>query len=413
MTESQIITDSARAPVSGDGQEQSIECDEGREGVSFFDLLVVLSKYKKIVVGLPIAAAVIAAAYSLSLPDIYTASTKILPPQANRPTAAGMLAQIGGLTGAAGGSLGLKNPNELYIGMLKSRRVADALIERFDLNNVFQEKLQSDTRATLLGMTKVEDGDDGMIAVKVDDIDPQRAADIANAYVEELYKLTSVLAVTEASQRRLFYEQQLTQAKDNLARAESFARQSLEKGGVIQVEGQGRAVMETASRLRAQITGKEVQIGAMRAFASDANPELLAAQQELQAMRRELAKMEGEGLPRVKGRQVDGASSGIDNFTLLRDVKYHETLYELLAKQYELAKLDEAKEAAVIQVLDKAIPPDRKSKPSRRIIVLLAAGGALFLGVLWAVLREAMLKARKDPQQAAKIDAIRRNLKSR
>ena len=185
---------------------------------------------------------------------------------------------------------------------------------------------------------------------------------LANAYVDELFKLTNVLAVTEASQRRLFFERQFEQARDNLTKAEAAARQAMDKGGLVQVEGQGRAIIENTARLRGQITVKEVQIGAMRTFATDNNPDLKLAQQELESMKRELARIEGtSGSKSGNGREND--SSGIDSVGLLRNVKYQETVYELLAKQFELAKIDEAKDSAVVQVMDKAIEPDRKSKP--------------------------------------------------
>ncbi len=376
--------------------------------ISLLDLLIVLAKHKKLILGLPFAAAILAAIYSLSLPNIYTASTKILPPQQNQSTAAGMLAQLGGLGGIAGGALGLKGPSDLYIGMLKSRKVADGIIERFDLNALFQQKLQSGTRAALGGMTQIKAEKDGMITIEVDDKDPKRAAVLANAYVDELYKLTSVLAVTEASQRRLFFERQLAQAKDNLAKVEAFAKQALQEGGLVQVESQGRVMIETAARLRAQMTVKEVQIGAMRTFAADRNPDLRLAQQELESMKRELAKMEGAGGTKVMKHGGANERQGIDNLSLLRDVKYYETIYELLAKQYELAKLDEAKDSAIIQVLDKAIEPDFRSKPKRTFIVVLTALVAGVFAVFWAFIWEAGRKARQNPQQAERLHLLRR-----
>src|SRR5260221_8632067 len=196
--------------------------------------------------------------------------------------------------------------------------------------------------------------------------------------------LTKVLAVTEASQRRLFFERQLLQVKDNLTSAEMAARRGLQKGGLAQVDAQGRSMIEVTARLRAQISAKEVQLGAMRTFAAEGNPELQRTQQELEALRHELARIEGSS-PVNSGRGADASgNTGLDNLGRLRDVKYYEFLYELLAKQYELAKIDEAKDATVIQVIDKAIEPDRKSKPRRTQIVLISAIAALFVSILWA-----------------------------
>src|ERR1041384_726538 len=329
--------------------------DEG----SLLDLLIVLAKHKRIVLGVPFVVAIAAAIISLLMPNIYTGTTRILPPQQSASAASAMLNQLGGVLGAfggvAGGALGVRNPNDLYVGMLKSRTVADNLIARFDLSKVYQQELQSGTRLALQGNTSIAAGRDGIITIEVDDKDPKRAADLANSYVEELMKLTKVLAVTEASQRRLFFERQLLQVKDNLTTAEVAARQGLQKGGLAQVDAQGRSMIEVTARLRAQISAKEVQIGSMRTFAAEGNPELQRTQQELEALRRELARVEGSSSIAASGKGEASGGSGLDNLGRLRDVKYYEFLYELLAKQYELAKIDEAKDATIIQVMDKAI----------------------------------------------------------
>ena len=377
--------------------------------ISLLDLAIVLAKHKKLVLGLPFVAAVLAAGISFLMPNIYTGTTKILPPQQNQSGAAAMLAQLGGLGALAGGVAGVKNPNDLYIGMLKSRTVADNLIQRFDLNTLYDQKYQSGTRKRLESVTTFTPGKDGIIAIDVDDKDAKRAAELANAYVDELFKLTRVLAVTEASQRRLFFERQFEQAKDNLAKAEVAARQAMEDGGLVQVEGQGRAILETTARLRGQIAVKEVQIGAMRTFATNSNPDFQLAQKELEVLKHELARTEGSasGTP----KDPHGKSGqGIDNLGLLRNVKYYETIYELLAKQFEIAKIDEAKDSAVVQVMDKAIEPDRKSRPKRLLIALISALAALFIGILWAFIRESMARVKADPQQASRLLDLKRYL---
>src|SRR6266851_3456451 len=376
--------------------------------ISLLDLLIVLAKHKRTVLGVPVVAAILAAAYSLFLPNIYTGATRILPPQQSASAASALLNQLGGalggLGGLAGGALGARNPNDLYVGMLKSRTVADNLIARFDLNKVYKEELQSSTRLALQGNTSIAAGRDGIIAIEVEDKDPKRAAELANAYVDELMKLTKVLAVTEASQRRLFFEHQLLQVKDNLTAAEMAARQGLQKGGLAQVDAQGRSMIEVTARLRAQISVKEVQIGSMRSFAAEGNPELQRTQQELEALKRELARVEGSSPIAAVGKGEASGSSGLDNLGRLRDVKYYEFLYELLAKQFELAKIDEAKDATVVQVMDKAIEPDRKSKPRRALIVLLTILVALFASLFLAFIREAAARAKADPEQALRLD---------
>jgi uncharacterized protein involved in exopolysaccharide biosynthesis len=273
---------------------------------------------------------------------------------------------------------------------------------------IYDVKLSSVARKSLDKATTITSGKDGIIVIDVEDKDPKRAAQMANAYVEELIKLTNVLAVTEASQKRLFFERQLAQAKDNLAKAEIAAREALAKGGLAQVEGQGRVMLETSARLRAQIAVKQVQIGAMRAYAAERNPELLMAQQELAVMKSELARVEGTG---GIGNETNGVEGkGLDNLVLMRNIKYNEFLSELLAKQYEFAKIEEAKNSAIIQVMDKAIEPDRKSKPKSALIVMLATLAAGFVAVIVVFIREAMDKARKNPHQAERLTVFRRHL---
>ena len=384
---------------------------------SLLDLLIVLAKHKRIVLGFPLAVGVVASVVCVLMPNVYTGTARILPPQQSASAATALLNQLGGalggLTGAAGGSFGIRNPSDLYVGMLKSRTVADNLINGFGLRKVYDEDLLSSTRKRLENVTTITSGRDGIINIEVDDHDPKRAADMANAYVDELKKLTKVLAVTEASQRRLFFEQQLVQAKDNLTAAEIAARQGLQKGGLAQVDAQGRSMIEVTARLRAQISAKEVQLGAMRTFATEGNPELQRTQQELEALRHELGRIEGSSTLPATGKGDASGGSGLDNLGRLRDVKYYEFLYEFLAKQFELAKIDEAKDATVIQVMDRAIVPDRKSKPRRSLIVLLSAFLALCASVLWAVFKERATHARLDPTTSSRLTRLRDYLRWR
>jgi uncharacterized protein involved in exopolysaccharide biosynthesis len=370
--------------------------------ISLLDLLIVFAKYKKLILGLPFVVAVLAAGITLLMPNIYTGTAVILPPQQSQSTASAAISQLGGvLGGLTGGVAGIKNPNDLYISMLKSRAVAYNIIRRFDLNKLWEQKIQSNTRIRLEGVTTITAGKDGLISIAVDDEDPKRAAAIANAYVDELMKLTQVLAVTEASQRRLFFERQLAQAEVNLNQSQVAARQGMQQDGLMKVDDQGRAMVEVSARLRAQITVKEVQIGAMRTFAADRNPDLRLAQQELESLKHELAKTEGTGGTRPAA--LDPPEKGLESLRLLRDVKYNEAMVELLKQQYGLAKIDEVKDGTFVQVLDKAIEPDRKSKPKRTQIVLLSALVAFFVGIFCAFVLEGMERAKADPEQATRL----------
>lgn len=362
--------------------------DEG--SISLFDIIAVLAKHKLLLIGLPLLAGLIGLAVSFIMPNIYSAKAVLMTPQQSQSGTAAMLGQLGALAGAAGGALGVKSPADLYVGLLKSRTVADRLLERFELQKIYGEKLASSARKELAKNTVIMTGKDGLINIEVDDESPKRAADIANAYHEELGKLTRTLAVTEASQRRLFFEKQLVQAREELATAEFNLQKTQEKTGVIQLEGQARAIIEGVAQLRAQIAAKEVQLGAMRTFATAQNPEYLRAQQELSGLRAQLKGREQESSSKEGSLISTGKvpQVGLEYLRKLREVKYHEAIMEIMARQFELAKVDEAKDSTTIQVVDKAIEPDRKSKPKQAMIAIAAFLGALLLAILLAFLLE-------------------------
>ena len=369
--------------------------------ISIVEIMIVLAKHKRLVIGLPVVVAVLSLLISLVLPNTYKASTKLLPPQQAQSSAAALLSQLGGVAGVAASAAGLKNPNDVYIGMMKSRTVADNLISQYDLKKVYDTDLQEVARTKLEANTTIAASKDGLIAIEVEDRNQKLVAKLANSYVDQLLQLTKTLAVTEASQRRMFYENQLNIAKDNLAKAEMSLKGALDSRGVISVDTESRAVVETVGRLRAQISAKEIQLDSMRAFVTENNPNYQLTEKELASLRSELSKLEN-GRGDVQGNQTQTAKSGgFENIKLLRDVKYYQMLYELLAKQYEVARLDEAKNPSIIQVLDQAVEPERKSKPHRLLIVVLSTLSAFFLAILWAFLSEATSKVLSSEKGAA------------
>lgn len=379
--------------------------------INLLDLLIFLAKHKKLILGLPFVAALLAVAITLLLPDVYTATARILPPQQSQSTAAAMIGQLGALAGMAGNSLGIKNPNDLYVGMLKSRTVADSLIRRYKLQERYESDTLDDARKALGEVTRINAGRDGIIAIEVDDEDPKFAAQLANAYVEELYRLTHTLAVTEASQRRLFFERQLRQTKDSLAQAEVELKKVQQATGVVQLDAQGKAAIEAVAALRAQIAAKEVELAAVRTFATEQNPDYLRLTHELAGLRGQLARFERGSETSVLPSAGKLTEAGLDYVRKLREVKYQETVFELLARQFEAAKLDEARNASLIQVLDKAVPPERKSKPRRTLIVLFTALAAGFLAVILAYMRESRTRALQDPAQAERYRLLGQHLR--
>jgi uncharacterized protein involved in exopolysaccharide biosynthesis len=323
------------------------------------------------------------------------------------------LGNLGSVASLAGGSLGLKNPNDLQVAMLKSRTVEDAMLDRFHLVELFKVKQRSDARKQLEKVVEIENGaKDGLIRISVTDRNPQRAAEMANGYVEEFKRLSANLAVTEASQRRLFFEQQLVQAKDNLANAEEDLKKTGQKTGLIQLDSQTRATIELVAELRGEIAAKEVQINVMRSFATGENPELQLAEQQLAGLRSQAEKMgaASEGASNALIPKGGMQEAGIEYIRKLRDVKYFETIFDLLARQYEIAKVDEARQGATVQVVDRAIVPDRRSSPKRTLIVLGAAVLGLFLGVVWAFAREGLTRLSNNPVEHERLELLKESI---
>ncbi|MCL5884141.1 MAG: Wzz/FepE/Etk N-terminal domain-containing protein [Deltaproteobacteria bacterium] len=352
--------------------------------IKLTELLAMLAKHKKIIGGITAGAAVVSLAISLVLTPIFRAETKILPPQQGSSNiAAQLLNQMGGIATLASSAVGMKGQNEMYIGILRSRTVSDKMVDRFGLMKLYGVKYREDARNRLAGALTATSGKDGMIAVSVEDRDPKRAAEMANAFVEEMMAVSKGLAVTEAAQRRLFFEEQLKDVKMALVKAEEGARGFQEKTGALKIDDQARAVIQGIGTLRAQIAAKEVQYKVAQTYATSQNPDLQRIEEELRGLKSELNKLEQKGGSGHDPLMPTGRmpSVGMEYLRKLRDVKYNETLYELLAKQYELAKLDEARDAVVIQVVDRAIQPEKKTKPKRAFIVAMST----FTGFLFSI----------------------------
>jgi uncharacterized protein involved in exopolysaccharide biosynthesis len=357
--------------------------------IDLTELFRALFRRRRLILGITAASAVVAVVVSLLLPVYYKAETRILPPQdKGNNLAAQLMGQAGGLIALAGGAAGGKSQGELFVAMTKSRTVLDRMVDRFDLMKLYKGKYREDARKNLVGSLKVqEDRKSGIISLTVEDRDPKRAADMANAFVEELKSLAGGLAISEAGQRRMFFEEQIGQTKVALARAEEEVKGFQQRTGAIQIDAQSKAIIEGIANLRARIAAKEVEAKVLRSFATAQNPDLQRIEEEVRALRVESEKIEsgkGRGYdPLMSSERVP--ATGMEYLRKLRQLKYNETLYELLVKQYELAKLDEARDAVVIQVIDRAVPPERKSKPKRASIVLLATISMFFLSlfIVW------------------------------
>jgi tyrosine-protein kinase Etk/Wzc len=317
----------------------------------------------------------------------FTSTAIVLPPQQQPSSAAALMGQLGSLTSLAGSSsLGLKSPSDMYVGFLKSRTIADEIINRFKLAQVYKRDKMVDLRKALAAHTDIENGKDGLIHINVTDHDPNRSSEIANAYVEGLYKLNSSLATTEAAQRRVFFDRQLEEEKSALANAEDDLRITEHKTGVIQLGGQTQELLFNMANLKAQLSSAEVQLAGTRAYATEQNPDVMLIQQKIATLHGQIAKLGNDQQLASGDINLSAGRTPEDSLEYtrkLREVKYHDTLYDLLSKQREAARIDEAKSAPVLQLVDGAVPPDKKSGPPRMLLTLVVGFMGLVLAVLW------------------------------
>jgi uncharacterized protein involved in exopolysaccharide biosynthesis len=395
---------------------------EKNDEISLLDLLIVLAERKRVILYCTAGFAIISLLVSLIWPKSYTATAVLMPPRQNSSMGSLLTAELGSLGGLgsmaalAGSSLGLKNPNDMYVGMLKSQTVEDAMVKKFDLMHEYRARYMSSARKAFEGHVNVDgNGKDSLIHISVEDHNAEKAAAMANGYVDAFRHLTEGLAISEASQRRLFFQQQLDQAKDNLANAEEALKKTEQTTGLIQLDSQARALIETAATLRAQITAKEVQIQAMQTYATGENAQVVEVQQELDSLRAQLAKLGGSEEnpnsffpPKGKVPEV-----GLEYVRKLRDVKYQEAIFQILARELEVAKIDEAREGSFVQVVDPAIVPDYKSSPKRALIVIVSTFAGLFIGILVALSQAAMSHLLDDPESGPKFALLRAALSRR
>ncbi|HET8637961.1 MAG TPA: Wzz/FepE/Etk N-terminal domain-containing protein, partial [Acidobacteriaceae bacterium] len=333
--------------------------------VSILDVLVALGPHKRAIVFITVVAAIVGFGISWLVRPSYTARIVVLPPQQNNSLAATMMSELSGLGalgGLAGSSLGLKDQVDLYAQLFKTETIQDGLIKQFNLQHVYDKKYLSQTRKDLAKHTSIKtDLKSNLITITFTDHDAKRAAAVANAYVDQYRDLSQHLAISEASQRRAFFQRQMVQAKNDLANAEQALVATQQKTGMVSLDSQERALIASAAALRAQITVKEAEIQSMQAYATPENPQLIEAQRSLSSLQAQLTKM-GVGGETIGSEfvvpQAKVPKAGMEYVRRLRDVKYYETIFNILARQYEAAKLDEAREGQLIQVVDPALVPD-------------------------------------------------------
>ncbi len=392
---------------------------DARGTADILEILLVLAREKKLILQVTLGAALLATIIVFLVPKMYTATATILPPQQNQSILGSLVGQVASGNNVDLRDLGLKNPSDVFVAMLKSRTVEDALINRFDLRKVYSKKTYGDARKVLEKRSEIDPEKEGLISIEVTDRDPQRAADIANAWVDELRTLNQSLALTEAAQRRVFFEQKLAQERDDLAKAEFAMQQIEQKTGLLQPDAQTKALIGAVADIRAQIAAKEVQLQSLRTYGTENNPDVKRVERELAELQAQSAKISqtqrtgsepAENNLDVPTPRV--ASASVEYLRVARDLRYHESLYDFLARQLEAARIDEAKNAVVVQVVDRAVEPEKKSGPHRLLIVAITAVVAFLLICFAILVREAIRRKQQDPVEAARLAQLNHYLRS-
>ncbi len=387
--------------------------------MSLLDYLVAFSKHGKLIFFCSVILPILALGTSFLFPKTYRAESRVMPPQNSSSMKIGMISQVTGidLSGFSSGS-GTGMTSDIYAGMLKSSTILDRIIDRFGLISKYGAATREDARRQLSDdiMDVSVDSKSGIVTVGVQDKDPRTAAQMANAFVDELEKTSNQLNYMDAKGRMDYLEAQVNKAKENLTRSEEDMKKFMEKTGVLQIDDQARAILEGIAALNAQVAAKEVEINVMKTFSMPQNPDLQMAEEELRGLSAQLAKLEA----RKTATGIDPIlptanipSLGTDYERKLRDQKYYEALYQFLAKEYESARLDEARNYAGIQVLDSAVPPTKKYKPQRLLITLVTAAGGFFISIFASLVLEYVEKAKQDRETREKLDLIKGHLRLR
>lgn len=407
-TSAQKDSNSELHQVAADGMAE----DE----MSLLDLLIALGEEKWWVIGSAAAGFLLALAATFAMPAQYTAKTILMPPQQAQSSAASALASLGALAGMAGASAGIKSQDELYIALLKSERVQNSLIQKFALNDRYEMVFTADTRKALDAHVKVAaDKKSGLITLEVTDIEPQFSAKLANAYVDELGKVLGGLAVSEAQQRRKFFEQQVTQIKDQLAKNEVNFRQAQAQSGMQVTQALAETGVRASVELRQQIATREVQLQSLRTtYATDKNPDVIKLSREISALRGQLAKTEKGVLGSETNANSESGAKGAKDaigqeaVRAYRDVKVQEAMLDVMIRQYEMARVDESREGPLLQQVDVASVPERQSAPKRSLIVLGGLLLGLFVGLGIAAGRRLLKTVSQKPEWQIQQSELRR-----
>ena len=374
--------------------------------INLLDLLIALGQEKWTLIVVTVLAAITGVVVSLITPAMYVSRTSIMPPQQSGGGGGG-LASLGSLAGLAGlGALsnmaaGIKSSDEMFIALMRSQSVQSALIEQFKLKERYGARNTEEARQALnLNVAILADKKSGMLFVDAQDKDPAFAAQLANAQVKELNVILSRLAVTEAQQRRAYYEQQIIKTQAKIPQLELEFKEAQKSSGL-----EVASLLSESGSLPGQIAAKELQLLVLSRFATAQNPDLKRLAVEISALRAQMARYElSKSEPKTSDLSKSGQSteSTKTNFVqkatqAYNTLKIQEALLDGYVKQLELAKVDEAKEGPAVQGVDEARAPEMRAKPERRKLVIAYTVTGLIIAFLLAALRALLRHIRSTP----------------
>ena len=384
--------------------------------INLRDYIQVIVKWRRLIVFNTFIISVLALIISLILPKRYTATATLIPPVEQQTSLFGLSSLLGGGAGSLGtigrraGLPGMSTPSDLFAKILESRVVMEEVIETCDLMNVYKSKRIEDALKNLAGATKIEVSREDVISISADGKTPQLSADIANAYVEHLDHFNREVTMTQGKKNRIFIEKRLTEVEKDLKKAEEDLRNFQEEHKTVSIEDEVVKAIESAAELKAQIILKDVELGVLRGYATERNPQVVRIKSEMAELQKQLKRME-EGSKEEEAPASYGAGFsitfsklpevGLQLARLMREAKIQETVFTLLTEQYEQAKIMEVRDTPTVQILDPAKPPYKKSFPKRSRIVIIAFFFSLFAGTCLAFFMEYLDRMQSRPEEVS------------
>jgi len=397
--------------------ETELKKQEQEQEVNLLELVTLFLKRKMFIVGGTLAFVVVIEVCCLVMSPVFDTAATLMPPQQSSAASALILGQLGGAAAGMLSSMGATTTTgDLYVGLVKINPILDPIIDRFKLIELYDKDTREETRKKILDdiLNPVNDTVSGIVSITVSDIDPQRGANIANAFVEELTKVFDRVSNTDGGKRRIFFEKELRKAHEALADAEVALQGFSENTGVIKMDDQSSAVIQGIAALKAQIAAQEVQLRVMKSYATISNPDLKKAEEQLGGLQDQLKKLEEKeekfsANPIMPTGQIP--ELGTEYIRILREFKFRQDLWDILVKQYEAARLDEAREALVVQVIGQATPSDKKVRPSLGLIGIVAFVMGLFLFTLAGFAQEYVERVGENPKNELGLQSFKRFLK--